>query len=178
MLACIPLTVLPCTSHRSSCIKPPVISSQVPLIVRAPHLPASRGQSIDTIVELVDMYRTIAELSSLPESAVSADVGGRSFALLMDPTVQSAGEAFDNAAYSQFPRCSDSNHEELPCALFFPDGKPGIVFMGLSIRTPTMRYTAWYEWDKDVNKPICAPYPSEVGQYELYRWPVVGTENK
>ena len=48
--------------------------SRIPLIVRAPWLPASRGQQSFTLAEAVDLYRTCAELAGLP--APPADGGG------------------------------------------------------------------------------------------------------
>ena len=38
------------------------LGTRVPLLIRAPFKPASIGRRIDTIVEVVDVYRTLSDL--------------------------------------------------------------------------------------------------------------------
>jgi sialidase-1 len=91
------------------------LDTRVPLIVRAPGMKAA-GKSSASLVELVDLYPTLAELAGLP---ISEDLEGKSFApLLNDPTHMTK-----TAALSQYPR--------------------GGGLMGYSIRTPTHRLTQW-----------------------------------
>ena len=42
------------------------LAARVPLMVHVPWLPTSHGQRVDTIVELVDMYR-VSILMSVPK---------------------------------------------------------------------------------------------------------------
>ena len=92
------------------------LDTRVPLIVRAPGMKAP-GKSTRSLVELVDLYPTLAHLAGLP---ITDQLEGRNFAVTLDdPTHQSR-----KAAFSQFPR----------------EG-----LMGYSIRTQTHRLTHWVE---------------------------------
>merc|ERR1712222_152972 len=51
------------------------------------------------------------------------------------------------------------------CAMV-PGGARGIDVMGLSVRTPRWRYTAWYAWDKHALAPVPTDGPSPLR--ELY----------
>ena len=53
-------------------------ATRVPLLVRTPWLPQSAGLVSDAVVELVSLYRTLADLAGL--TAVEASVQGYSFA--------------------------------------------------------------------------------------------------
>lgn len=89
------------------------LDTRSPLIVRTPWQ-RRRGASSESIVELLDIYPTLAELCGLP----APQVDGRSFARLLDEPAAFGKEE----AWSQFPR--------------------GDV-MGYSVRTARYRYTAW-----------------------------------
>ena len=83
--------------------------SRIPLIVRAPWLPASRGQQSFTLAEAVDLYRTCAELAGLPappaDGGGTAPVQGVSLApAFADPAAGGVGGR--TAALTQFPRCN------------------------------------------------------------------------
>lgn len=91
------------------------LDTRVPLIVRTPSMQAA-GQATSSLVELVDLYPTLADLTDLP---IGPHLEGTSFAhILNDPT-----HITKTAAFSQFPR---------------PGG-----LMGYSLRTPTHRLTQW-----------------------------------
>lgn len=91
------------------------LDTRVPLIVRVPGMKAA-GKSTSSLVELVDLYPTLAELAGLP---ISDQLEGKSFArILNDPAHETKTEAF-----SQFPR--------------------GGGLMGYSMRTPTHRLMHW-----------------------------------
>ena len=94
-------------------------ATRVPLIVSSPRARA-KGQSTDALVELVDLYPTLAEICSLP---VDRDLHGTSFARLLDePKAKSKA-----AAFSQTPR---------------PYTRPEEA-MGRSIRTDRYRLVEW-----------------------------------
>jgi arylsulfatase A-like enzyme len=91
-----------------------------PLIISAPGMKAS-GKHTKALVEMVDLYPTLAELAGLP---VPAHVEGTSLApLLSDPT-----RPWKRAAFSQFHRRS-----------------AGRELMGYSMRTDRYRLTVWVD---------------------------------
>ena len=94
-------------------------SARAPLIVSAPGV-ASRGQSSRRIVEFIDLYPTLADLTGLtPPSGLH----GRSLRpLLKDPRA-----TWDHPAITQVRRGAAA------------DG----FFMGYSVRTGQWRYTEW-----------------------------------
>jgi len=101
------------------------LDARVPLIV-APPKAKHAGASTRALVEMVDLFPTITALCGVPE-APGLD-GVSLVPLLNDP--QASGKA---AAYTQFPRPAYPDRT--------PGGKPEV--MGVSVRTPTLRYTEW-----------------------------------
>lgn len=93
------------------------LGTRVPLIVSAPGMKAA-GQKSRALVELVDLYPTLADLAGLPE--VDA-LEGTSFAPLLDKPEQ----PWKKAAFSMYLR----------------RGREG--YKGRSIRTDRWRYTEW-----------------------------------
>lgn len=95
------------------------VCTHVPLIVS---VPGKARQSTEALVELLDIYPTLAELCGLEPSQ---NLQGTSFA----PLLEDAALPGKAAAFSQFPR-QDSNtgNERL---------------MGYSMRTRRYRYTEW-----------------------------------
>jgi iduronate 2-sulfatase len=79
------------------------LATRVPLIISVPGVAGapSRGKRARAFVELVDLYRTLADVLGL--GAVEAGVEGTSFAplLLTDPSFNHSRYAF-----SQYPRCA------------------------------------------------------------------------
>ncbi len=72
------------------------LSTHVPLIVSAPGMKA-KGGSTRALVELVDLYPTLAELAGLPPQKA---LEGRS----LRPLLNAPDTAWKQAAFSQFPR--------------------------------------------------------------------------
>jgi uncharacterized sulfatase len=113
-------------------------SARVPLIVTAPG-PRAPGQSTDRLVELVDLYPTVADLCGLEPPA---DLDGKSLRpLLNDPT-----RPWSGAAYTQVTRGGP---------------KTGGAFMGRSVRTERWRYTEWDGGKKGVELYDHAADPGE-----------------
>jgi iduronate 2-sulfatase len=71
------------------------IPTRVPLIIWTPDM-KTRGKSTDALVELVDMYPTLCDLSGV---SVPDHLEGLSFAPLLDQP----GQPWKSAAFSQFP---------------------------------------------------------------------------
>jgi arylsulfatase A-like enzyme len=93
------------------------LGTRVPLMISVPGQ-ATAGQRTQALVELVDLYPTLAELCGLP---LPKHLEGTSFA----PLVADPARPWKPAAFSQYLRT----------------GKP--PYMGRSIRTDRWRYTEW-----------------------------------
>lgn len=91
------------------------LDTRVPLIVRAPGM-KSPGNASSSLVELVDLYPTLAELADLP---INEQLEGASFAAILDD----ANHVTKTFALSQYPR--------------------GGGLMGYTMRTATHRLTQW-----------------------------------
>jgi len=95
------------------------LGTRSPLIVSVPGMKTA-GQQSKALVELVDLYPTLAELSALP---LPKHLEGTSFVpLLNDPNRE-----WKKAAFSQYLR----------------PGKP--PYIGRSIRAAAWRYTEWHD---------------------------------
>ena len=94
--------------------------TRVPLIISAPGM-KQRGKKTDALVELVDVYPTLAELANLPQPG---HLEGRSFKPLLDnPELP-----WKDTAFSQYPRRV---------------GKRNL--MGYTMRTDRYRLTRWVD---------------------------------
>lgn len=92
--------------------------THAPLICSAPDLP--KGQTTDALVEFVDIYPSLCELSDLP---TPTHVEGDSFVPLMNKPNQ----PWKKAAFSQYPRGNNR--------------------MGYTMKTDQYRYTEWVTRD-------------------------------
>lgn len=92
------------------------LDTRVPLIICAPGMKAT-GKTSYSLVELVDLYPTLADLAGLP---IGDHLEGKSLARLLDDPMQSVKDA----AFSQYPRGG---------------------LMGYSMRTATHRLTRWVD---------------------------------
>ena len=98
--------------------------TRVPLLIRTPDL-MQRGVATNSLVEIVDLYPTLAALAGLK---APANIDGRSFApILENPTAPGR-----DAVLSQFNRPWNSSSPEV---------------MGYSIRTTNARYARWIDWE-------------------------------
>ncbi len=99
------------------------LDTRVPLLIRTPNL-AHPGVQTNSLVELVDLYPTLAAKAGL---SAPKNLDGRSVSSLLDAP-QTPGR---DLVLSQFNR---------PWASTTPE------VMGYSIRTIDARYTRWIEW--------------------------------
>ena len=134
------------------------LTTRVPLMISAPHLPGSHGRSTASLVDLVDLYPTLADLAGLPSplatepwlandsvSQVSLfgnfDDGGGEKAVGVAPRTRS---------FSQYPRCDEAGPtmthtvEHGSCNVV---DKHLFKYMGYTVRTDVSRYTAWMAWN-------------------------------
>ncbi|MFN0080800.1 MAG: sulfatase [Prosthecobacter sp.] len=103
--------------------------AHVPLIL-APPQAKQAGTSTDALVEMIDLFPTITALCALPDAPGLEGVS--LVPLLADPQAK-----VKDAAFTQHPRPAYPDRT--------PRGKPEA--MGLSVRTASMRYTEWRNFD-------------------------------
>ncbi len=103
------------------------LSTRVPLILAVPGL-TDRGSKTDGIVELVDVYPTVADVCGLK---VPADLEGTS----LKPLMTRPERSWKQAAFSQYPRAFRGNRHR---------GHGDV--MGYAIRTDRYRYVQWLDW--------------------------------
>ena len=137
------------------------IATHVPIMVRAPQYPGSHGRTSQALVELVDLYPTLAALAGAPPLNRSRTgeppLGGRSLEPLLRSPSAVASTPF-NASFSQYARfrCFDDlflGPEKATGAACAP-GAAG-HFMGYTVRAAGWRYTRW------TNVTITAPCMGE-----------------
>ena len=147
-------------------------ATRVGLVVRAPWLPHSVGRVTSVVVELVSVYRSIAELAGI--TSVESSVEGTSFASVLrnKEPVYDAGSApaFGGVALSQMTRCAKATANATlsqgydPCCT--TPGKASLyTFMGYSLRSETWRLTIWARWD---NVTLCPDWADPGNAVELY----------
>eukprot|EP01006_Ploeotia_vitrea_P045533 TRINITY_DN66951_c0_g1_i3.p1 TRINITY_DN66951_c0_g1~~TRINITY_DN66951_c0_g1_i3.p1 ORF type:complete len:526 (+),score=35.83 TRINITY_DN66951_c0_g1_i3:39-1616(+) len=137
------------------------LATRVPLLVKVPWLPESHGKKSTSLVELLDVYPTLAELAGLQ---VQKGVQGVSFASVLKDTTATTR----TIAFSQYPRCRPKKVDNMPRTLTerlqaalvdLPNGgcieveKQNFEYMGVSMRTPDWRYTEWLTWNGTQLKP-------------------------
>lgn len=132
------------------------LATRVPLIVRAPWLHGNNAHVSTSLVSLVDIYRSMADLFNL---TCAKDVEGTSFLKhLTVPAVEDKQPSTSmmevNAAFSQYPRpghCADTQPKDIKA-------------MGYSVRTANWRYTEWKPWNGTDLTPLwhSTKYASEL----------------
>ena len=129
------------------------LQTRVPLLVRAPWranwAAAAAGRASAALVELVDLFPTLAELAGAPvdDAALARALEGTSFA----PVLDDPDRAWKAAAFSQYPRCLNSTMGLAPPYLATRDPCTGVpanefTHMGLAMRTDAWRYVEGHAW--------------------------------
>ena len=104
------------------------LATRVPLILSVPGQ-KTVGSSSDALVELVDLYPTLADVCGL---SVSNELEG----LSVKPLLEEPNRPWKTAAFNQYPRMFEGVRHEAH----------GDV-MGYAIRTTGFRYVQWREWE-------------------------------
>ena len=131
---------------------------RVPLIVADPTRPATHGKRSSALVELVDVFPTMAELAGAP---LDEAVDGRSFAAVLDqadPWNATAGGRAE--ALAEYPRCPS---DEANASDYWRDNvcefveRSRFFAMGASLRVDSWRYTEWRRWLGAALEPDWSP---------------------
>ncbi len=102
--------------------------ARVPMMIRTPGS-AQAGQRTGSLAELIDLFPTLVELCGLPKPD---GLEGTSLA----PVLKDPAASVKPAAFTQHPRPAYYDRE--------PSKTP--TAMGVSVRTPLVRYTEWRDW--------------------------------
>ena len=103
------------------------LGTRVPLIIRAPGMPASHGAIAEGLAELVDVYPTLAELAGTPVPTDHLD-GVSLLGFFEDPnrttlsTRPEQGTRNKTLAFSQYPHASVPTCPAVTCP-FYRDGR-------------------------------------------------------
>ena len=104
------------------------LSTRVPLILSVPGQ-SKQGIRTNALVELVDVYPTLAALCQLPAPQGVEGIN-------LQPLLQQPTRPWKQAAFSQYPRDKEKNRHR-------GHGE----FMGYAIRTNRYRYVEWRNWE-------------------------------
>jgi len=127
-------------------------SARVPLLIRAPWLPGGVGTVVEDLVELVDIFPTVASLVGTPKpvykNSTLLPLDGTDFsALVAGRAGSTAGYTPKEYVFSQFPRC-DGHNTSMAAANYCKSTKDkDLDYMGYSIRDSRFRYTLWLKWN-------------------------------
>jgi iduronate 2-sulfatase len=103
------------------------LDARVPLMIDSPGVIG--GKQTDSLAELIDLYPTLIQLCGLPQPS---GLDGTSLV----PVLNNPALPLKTAAFSQHPR--PAYYDRTPSGL--PEA------MGVSVRTPQLRYTEWRDW--------------------------------
>lgn len=151
------------------------LAARVPWMIADPRATRSHGSTETALVELVDLYKTLAELSGLPTPP--GNVQGVSLApLFTAPRPTAVGSAASltglqpalQYAFSQYPRCGSAPLPPSKAPWSNPCTKverTEFATMGFSVRSAEWRYTEWRRWD---GGKLAADWSSPPQAVELY----------
>jgi iduronate 2-sulfatase len=102
--------------------------ARVPMFIRTPGMKTA-GRRTSALAELIDLFPTLVELCALPQPP---GLDG----LSLVPVLHDPSKPVKTAAFTQHPRPAYYDRE--------PSKQPAT--MGVSVRTPLVRYTEWRDW--------------------------------
>lgn len=137
------------------------IATRVPLIVWTPNMPkGSRGKSTDALVELVDMYPTLAELADLD---IPNHVEGSSFA----PLLKKPNTKWKAAAFSQFPSPALREWGAYPLRPAMRETYFGPLIEEVETRIKKQQKE---NWNRDLFENTLMGYAMRTQQYRFIVW--------
>ena len=137
------------------------IATRVPLLIWTPDMPkGSQGKTTDALVELVDMYPTLAELAGLE---IPKHVEGTSFTpLLINPKT-----AWKTAAFSQFPSPALREWGAFPIRPAMRETYFGPLLDEVETK---IKHQQKDKWDRDLFENNLMGYAMRTEQYRFIVW--------
>ncbi|KZS38833.1 iduronate-2-sulfatase [Aquimarina aggregata] len=137
------------------------IATRVPLIIWTPDMPKeSSGRTTDALVELVDIYPTLAALAGFD---IPQHVEGTSFKpLLMNPTIP-----WKNAVFSQFPSPALREWGAYPLRPAMRETYFGPLIEEVEERIIKQQGN---KWDRKLFENTLMGYAMRTGQYRIVIW--------
>eukprot|EP00051_Salpingoeca_urceolata_P028465 m.487006 g.487006 ORF g.487006 m.487006 type:complete len:523 (+) comp24735_c0_seq1:84-1652(+) len=149
------------------------LATHVPMIIRVPWKQAAIGKKTAVKAELIDLYRTLVDLTGLPSADIEEDVQGESLAAVFDNPETLPAALADKVAFSQIGRCACHNYtgpnynstRECGAGACVRTLVADFDFIGYSIRNHDWRYTAWLKFSDKVKRTMDWEH---IGAEELY----------
>ena len=135
------------------------LATRVPLLIRAPWKGASAGARSSVRAELVDLYRTLVDLTGLDAASIQPDVQGVSLAPLFDAPGSPPPALASKPAFSQIGSCACKVYSKQTPAMNWTGQEcdanrcagtnvTNFDFMGYTMLTSDgLRFTAWAHMD-------------------------------
>lgn len=130
-------------------------ATHVPFILHVPGV-TNKGVRTSALVELVDIFPSLAEMAGLDVPDMCTTHSGKSIAcvegvsvapLLKDPSIP-----WKKAVFSQYPR-PDGGLKQLPGYPPFSSNEHGENVMGYTMRVDEYRFTEWYKFNRTTSTP-------------------------
>eukprot|EP01060_Flectonema_neradi_P013715 TRINITY_DN2044_c3_g1_i1.p1 TRINITY_DN2044_c3_g1~~TRINITY_DN2044_c3_g1_i1.p1 ORF type:complete len:515 (+),score=109.60 TRINITY_DN2044_c3_g1_i1:42-1586(+) len=146
------------------------LATHIPMLIRVPWKTNSIGKKTNVRMELVDLYRTVADLAGLTN--IQDSVQGKSVAAALDDPSTTVFE--EKAAFSQIGRCQCQMQDlsnTVQCGLNaccrVAQNSTDYNFMGYTMRTKDYRYTTWVSWNHTASD-LYGPSWEYPNGHELY----------
>ncbi|WP_452228500.1 MULTISPECIES: sulfatase [unclassified Lacinutrix] len=137
------------------------IATRVPLMIWTPDMPkGSQGKTTDALVELVDMYPTLADLAGLE---IPDHVEGISF----KPLLENPNTAWKSAAFSQFPSPALREWGAFPIRPAMRETYFGPLLEEVEERIKAQQGD---KWNRDLFENTLMGYAMRTDQYRFVVW--------
>ncbi|MCL7762944.1 sulfatase [Polaribacter sp. Z014] len=137
------------------------IATRVPLLIWTPDMPkGSQGKTTDALVELVDMYPTLAELAGLE---IPKHVEGTSFT----PLIENPKTPWKEAAFSQFPSPALREWGGFPIRPAMRETYFGPLLKEVESKIKNQQKE---KWDRDLFENNLMGYAMRTAQYRFIVW--------
>ena len=137
------------------------IATRVPLLIWTPDMPkGSQGKTTEALVELVDMYPTLAELSGLE---IPKHVEGKSFTKL----INNPEEKWKTAAFSQFPSPALREWGAFPIRPAMRETYFGPLLDEVEVKIKKQQKD---KWNRDLFENNLMGYAMRTKQYRFIVW--------
>ena len=137
------------------------IATRVPMLIWTPDMPdAVRGQTTDALVELVDMYPTLAELAGLD---LPKHLEGQSFV----PLLENPKKEWKQAAFSQYPAPALREWAANPLTASMRETYFGPLIEEVESRIIKQQGE---KWDRDMFENTLMGYSMRTADYRLVAW--------